>query len=176
MASTKSRVRFLGGERYAARLAAGLGLERGELCRELGRFDCAAEAHNIVLGGVDAEHLGFYEQLPTTTVTTPFAVDRLALSACGQAARRDIDEPESAAIFALYPDEAGKLDVDAPAVAAAIQELYVRLLQRQPADEELAAVRELYAAVEQTGTTQAGLDWATASCFAVATTAEALFY
>ena len=176
IASSKARVRFLGGQRYARRLASGLGLAVNELCKELGRFDCVDDAHNIVLGGVDAENLGFYEPLPVTTVTTPFAVDRVALSACIQTAQRDLDQPENAAIFTLVPDENGRVAADDPALSAAVNELYVRLLQRRPEAEETEAVVSLYADIESTPTTSPAADWAIASCFAVATTAEALFY
>ena len=176
VASTKGRVRFLGGQAYGKRLSAGLSLEAGDLCSELGRIDCVEEAHNIVLGGVDAERLGFLEPLPDTTVTTPFAVDRIALTACSRAATRDLNAPESAAIFALVANEQGGLNSDDPALAASVRELFIRLLQRVPTEAETEAVVDLYASIQNTNTETAARDWATASCFAVATMAEALFY
>ncbi|MEM7679187.1 MAG: hypothetical protein AAF449_24680 [Myxococcota bacterium] len=174
--STKARIRFLGGQRYAMRLSEGLDLARQEVCRELGSFDCANEAHNIVLGGVDAEKLGFFEPLPQTAISTPFAADRIALSACSKVAERELSTPENAALFQLYADQNGQVDDDDPALAIAVRELYVRVLQRQPSDDERAALLALYPAIKATGTAQAAYDWAVATCFAVSTTEEALFY
>ncbi|MEL7372583.1 MAG: hypothetical protein AAFN74_26900 [Myxococcota bacterium] len=176
VASPKARLRFLGGQRYTQRLAEGFGLSAQALCRELGTFDCALEAHKIVLGGVDAEKLGFFEPLPQTTISTPFAVDRIALSACSQLAQRELSAPERAALFKLYADQNGRVASDDPALTTAIRELFVRVLQRQPSAEEQDTLRALYADIESLGTDRAAQDWATASCFAVATMAEALFY
>lgn len=171
--SSRPRVQFKGGQRYATDLSEGLGLARLELCQELGRYDCVDQVHDITLGGVEPYKLRINKPLPVAPVTAPIAVDRVALSACDQRAERDFAAPEEAVIFGEVasgaPDEAK--------YAAVSARLYERLLQREAEPAEVAALAGFVREVEEeVGAEAAPREWATMSCFVVATSMEALFY
>lgn len=152
------------GEQLTQDLAQALELSRDAVCRELGRYDCAQEAHRIVLGGVEPYRLRIDEPLPGIGVSAPIAVDRLALAACGAREKADFDGPETAVVFG--PLVSGQAD----ARALVVDEIYERLLGRAPDREERKTLAEW---------TEDGLsdrDFATLACFVVATSLEHLFY
>ena len=182
LASKTGRVRFKGGERYATDLATALGLPRDQLCRELGVQDCVDQTHRVVLGGVEPYDLGIYNPLAVAPMTAPIAADRVALAACGAAARRDVTKPADAVFFAGLQPLAGLTDAQRRQVA---ERLYDRLLLRDAEAFEVDALVGLHgdvvaelAAAGTTTTAAGGADeqWLTLSCFAVATSLEALFY
>jgi len=182
LASKTGRVRFKGGERYATDLATALGLPRDQLCRELGVQDCVDQTHRVVLGGVEPYDLGIYNPLSVAPMTAPIAADRIALAACGAAARRDVTKPADAVFFAGLQPLAGLTDAQRRQVA---ERLYDRLLLRDAEAFEVDALVGLHgdvaaelAAANTTTTAAGGADeqWLTLSCFAVATSLEALFY
>jgi hypothetical protein len=159
-----------------------LGLPRDQLCRELGVQDCVDQTHRVVLGGVEPYDLGIYNPLAVAPMTAPIAADRVALAACGAAARRDVTKPADAVFFAGLQPLAGLTDAQRRQVA---ERLYDRLLLRDAEAFEVDALVGLHgdvvaelAAAGTTTTAAGGADeqWLTLSCFAVATSLEALFY
>ncbi len=156
----RANLRFKGGERLRNDYAQALGLSPAEVCRELGEFDCVGVVHTVTLGGVEAYRSSLYEPQGKTAVTTPLAVDRLALSACRAAADRH------GAAYAELEDP----------VLGLTETLYHRLLLREPTPAEVGHLRELHAEVVARGGAAPLQDWAVLACFAVATTTEALFY
>lgn len=154
--------------------AQALGLPPEQLCEELGGLSCTDEVHTVTLGGVEPDELGIYSPAQHSSATTPIAVERVALAACGR--RVDADLAGAPVIFDVPREGAALSDVDDPAVTTAITTLYRRALLRDPTPVELAHVRDLYAAVEGTGTDAPARDWAVGTCFAVLTTMESIFY
>jgi hypothetical protein len=161
VASNKARLTFKGGDRYARALSTALGIPREELCKELSVYDCTSEVHAIALGGVEPYRNGIYEPLPDTAVTTPIAVERVALSACARRARVDFADPANALIF-RGEDQ--------------INKLYQRLLSRPAEPSEIQHLRDLHEEMKAIGHPSLDEKWAEVACFAVATSLEALFY
>lgn len=175
--SQKNNVRIKNVGQLAADFAAALSLSAGDICREVGRYDCFA-VHKIPLGGVEPYVLGINNPVDQTTVTTPFAVDRIALSGCRARVDADLADPASAVIFReLGVGSDGTLaDPGAPAVRAAIGALYQRFVQRDPTESEMTNLIALYAEATAASEPQPARAWAITSCYAVATTVETLFY
>jgi hypothetical protein len=144
-----------------------------EVCLELGQYDCRG-VHNIALGGVEPYELGLVEPTPETTITTPIAVERLAVHACERRVTLDLGN-SGAKIFAGISN--GEIaNVDDPAVAAAIDQLYQHAVQRPATESEVGHLKQLYRDVAALGGTDPARDWALASCVAVLTSVETLFY
>ena len=175
MESAKAQVKFKEQGRFVRDLAASLELPRNEVCKELGLYDCYEVAHRIVLGGVEPYRRGIRDPLPVAPVTAPIAVDRVALSACATRVDRDFDNPSEAVMF-------GELASTGPTEAQlgqAARVIYERLLRRPATDEETDALVAFYDEAQEAldGTDEElAREWAIASCFAVATAIEGLFY
>ncbi len=173
--SAKARVKFKDQGRFVRDLASGLGLRQDEVCTELGLYDCYEIAHRITLGGVEPYNRGIREPLPVAPVTKPIAVDRVALNACATRVDRDFDSPGSALMF-------GDLATVGPTeeqLEAAANVIYERVLRRAATLREVGELVAFYdEAVEELDGTEDDptREWAVASCFAVATTMEGLFY
>lgn len=167
--SARPRVKFKTAERYAADLSTALSLPRVALCSELDAFDCIG-VHRIALGEVDAFGLRLFEPLETTPITAPIAVDRIALSACGERAAQDFADSGNAASFQEVAggDASGASDRD-----AVVARLYRQLLLREATDAETDAVTSMYDDLPESGRAQT---WAQMACFVIATSTEALFY
>ncbi|GAB4561294.1 MAG: hypothetical protein Tsb0020_08680 [Haliangiales bacterium] len=181
--SLRPTVKFKGNARLQNDFARALELDIDQVCVELGRFSCAELVHRVPLGGSSAFDLGLYQPLATTTLTSPIAVERVAMSACVARAERDFaalagDSGEAALIFSgIELDAAGALrDVSSAPVAAAIDTLYKRALQRRASASEIAHLRALYDDIAAAESDRPARDWAALSCFAVMTTMEQLFY
>jgi hypothetical protein len=157
-------------------LARALSLDPGEVCNELGRYPCTEQVHRIALGGSSPYELGLFEPLPFTALTSPIAAERVAMAAC--VTRVDRDLAGEALIFAdLDIDARGRLArVQDGAVAAAIDTLYKRAVQRRASAREIEHLRRLYRDIEDQAAARPARDWAVLSCFAVMTTMEQLFY
>jgi hypothetical protein len=162
--SRHAQLRLKTGEAMSLDLASALELPRAQLCRELGLYDCAREAHRVVLGGVEPYTLRIDQPLNAIPVAGPIAVDRLALAACGQRAQLDFATPVEARVFG--PLARGEAD----ARAATIDALSERLLARAPDPDERRALLTL---AEPPATDR---DFAVLSCFAAATSLEFLFF
>lgn len=166
--SARPRVKFKTANRYAADLSRALSIPTDALCRELDDFDCV-EVHRIALGEVDAFGLRLFEPLESPPLSAPIAVDRIALTACGERAALDFETPAQAELFGeVAQGEAGRADRD-----AVVDLLYGRLLLRDPTDAEREAVTAMHDDLPDERRTQT---WAQMACFAIATSTEALFY
>lgn len=166
--SRTARVVAKSGEVWGRDLAQGLGLQEWELCKELGTTDCISEAHRITLGGVEPEVLGIDDPVEVATVSAPIAVDRVALSACGERYTRDADG--TAVIYGPVLEKNSKRSREAVS-----EQLIVRLLSRHPTKEEVDGLVDLYETIEPLTDTPVR-DWAIGACVVVATSTEALFY
>jgi len=155
-------------------LLASHGIDPLELSRRVavvntGKRRFESNAFDDTLGGVEPTTLGIDEPLPNPTVSAPIAVDRVAVSACGERWARDVAGP--AVIFA--PVIAEDTEKAREAVAA---NLIRRLLSRQPEKAELEGlVTGLYADIAA-ASTDPKRDWAVGACVVIATSTEALFY
>ncbi|MGH1344277.1 MAG: hypothetical protein ACRBN8_22150 [Nannocystales bacterium] len=167
--SARPRVKFKTAERYASDLSNALSLPREALCSELDAFDCV-NVHRIALGEVDAFGLRLFEPLETMPITAPIAVDRIALSACGERAAQDFSDSGNAASF---QEVAGGDASDASGRDAVVERLYRQLLLREATEAETDAVSSMYADLPESDRAQT---WAQMACFVIATSTEALFY
>lgn len=176
--SSRNNLRRKGPERLNTDFAAALSLPPEQVCNELGQYSCANKIHTVTLGGVEPYGSGLYEPLPASGVTSPIAVDRLALAACARRASLDVATPTTAVIFAgVALDASGRLaSREGPEVRAAITTLYQRGLLREPTGEETTALVQLAADVESSGSPRPGRDWMTAACFVVLSSAESVFF
>jgi hypothetical protein len=176
--SSRNNLRFKGPERLALDFAAALSLTAGQVCNELGQYPCTTAVHTVALGGVEPYGLGFYEPLPFTGVTTPIAVDRVALAACGQRVTLDVTTPTEAVIFGgIELDAQGRLaSREGEPVKNAITALYQRALLRDPTEAEVGALVQLATDIESTSSPAPGRDWMKAACFAVLSSAESVFF
>ncbi len=176
--SAKGSLRFKGPERFGNDLAAGLSLTPAELCNELGQYPCVTQVHGVSLGGVDPYVHGLYEAAPTTGAATSIVVDRTVLAACTARVTKDLTTPAQAVVFknlSLTPQ--GKLsNIAGPEVSAAITELYHRGLLRDPTTAETATLVQLARDLEGTSSATPARGWMQAACFAVFSSAEAVFY
>lgn len=170
--SSKARVMPKSGQVWGRDLATGLGLQEWELCQELGQMDCISDAHLITLGGVEPTTLGIDQPLANAAVSAPIAVDRVAMAACGARYERDLAGP--AVLFGAVLEE--KKGADKEKARDEVARLLVqRLLSRQANDDEVAALVDLYDAVQPIAE-DPDRDWAIGACMVVATSTEALFY
>lgn len=156
---------------FEADLMRGLELTRDELCQELGSQSCIRAVHTVALGGNDPFGSGLLRPPASSLSTTPLAVDRVTLSACSQRARAD--KQGNPKVFTA-------LDFAGPAPAASSDEvkrtitaLFHRLLGRDPKPTEVATLDGLLAGE---GAGMSAEDFATLSCFVVASSLEALFF
>ncbi len=172
----RANLRFKGGLRLRNDFAQALDLPAAEVCTELGRYDCVDAVHGVTLGGVDPYEKGLYEARPVTGVSTPLAVERMALSACGRAVDRDLAAGEGGAFGALPVQDGALTDVDADAVAATLDGLYKRALLRPVTPSEVAHLRGLYRDVAAKGGAAPARDWAVLACFTTLTSLEMVLY
>lgn len=176
--SPKARVRMKNGQRLQKEIARILGGGENEICAELGQYDCFS-IHAVVLGNPDPFGSGLYNPLPSSTSTTPMAIERVVLSGCSRRVGYDLDNPGSSEIFRNLPIDAdGTLaDIEASAVSEVIDVLYQRALSRRARSSEIEHLKQLYVDIEDSElSTAPARDWATLGCFAVLTTMESLFY
>ncbi len=175
--SSKSIVKFKANERLAFDVSQALSIPLNEVCNELGAYSCTGLVHRVSLGGVEPYNLNLNEPLPSTTITTPIAVERVALYACERRAQLDMDDLANATIFTNLPVQDGALsDIEDPAVTAAIDTLYKRVVLRAPTDAEVNHLKGFYQTLVDDNEPNPAKAWATLSCFTVLSTMEALFY
>lgn len=175
VASHKSRVRFVGGQRYVTDLSRALKLNRVTVCKELGEYDCVDRVHNITLGGVEPYHQSYYQPLEVLPVTAPIAIDRIAIKACDRRANLDFEDPNGAVLVGEVA-RAGK-DATLEDYKASSRRVYEVLLRREAEEHEIEDLAAFAAEVEEeVGADRKAREWATMSCFVVATSMEALFY
>lgn len=164
-ASQRASVKRKAPEAFARDLSRGLGIGESALCLELSLYDCTA-AHRIALGGVDPYDRAVYEPLAEPGISSPLAIDRIALGACGERVARDFAGEQQ--MFGEITDGTAT-----PEERALVAERLVRsLLRRTGEPHEIEAIVALadHPAVPDART------WGQLACFAVATTLENVFY
>jgi hypothetical protein len=176
--SAKGNLRFKGPERLNAEFAQALDVPPALVCNELGLYPCALAVHTLPLGGVDPYGSGLYDPPGVTTATTPMVVDRIALSACTVRVGLDLQDVSRAVLLKdLAFDAQGRLaDPQSAAVKNVIASLYQRILLREPADTETAALVKLAVDINAKNEPRAGGDWVISACFVVLSSAESVFY
>ncbi len=175
--ATRANLRFKGAARIREDFARVLQLPADALCSELGRYDCIDEIHQISLGGVEPYRATIFVPFPGVAVGAPLAVERVALAACGERVRRDLETPASAVYFGRLPIEGGALkSVDAPEVDAALTRLFREALLREPSREDLAVLKGLYADTVAEGGENPAQTWAQLACMSVLTLTESLLF
>lgn len=172
--SHNARVKFKAGERMLRDLTDALKLDREGSCLELARYDCVTDVHSIALGGVEPYHKQINKPLEVMPVTAAIAADRVALSTCTRRMQRDFAKPDEAEIFTALVGASGVPEADA--LQATARTLYDRILRRDATDDEVQALVDFHAEVMAESGDDGRERWAQLSCFAVATTLEALFY
>ncbi len=173
MASSRPRVKFRGGARWGKDLGTALELEQNELCNELGIYDCVGAVHRITLGGVEPYSLGIDKPVETAPVIAPMAADRVALSACDLRAERDLADASKAVVFKEMPADGAPDEAARKAMGTRLVE---RLLRREARAEEVAELVKFWDEVLEEESEDPRRDWATLTCFSLATSTEALFY
>jgi hypothetical protein len=181
VASSDPRVKFKDGERYLRDLSANLQMSRESICKELSQYDCMTDAFRIVLGGVEAPNLLVNEPIENAALTSPIAVDRVALQVCANRVHMDREKPTAAVLFktgafgrdgrAKAPDKAWLHDT--------ADTIYGAILLRSPSEGEIRALTDFYSTARHgrpANSVDAAADWVTLSCFAVASSLEAVFY
>lgn len=124
--------------------------------------------HVSALGGASPFLGEQYRGLAGPLVTTPLALDRMVLSACGE--RAALDAQGSAEVF-VDLDLAADVDPSSASVETTIVDLYRRLLARDPEASEVGVV----AAIADAEPPVSGERFAQLACYAIATTAEFCF-
>ncbi|QRN94353.1 hypothetical protein JRI60_35200 [Archangium violaceum] len=176
--SSRNNLRFKNPEQLTAHFSAALSLPPEQVCNELGQYPCTTYVHNVALGGVEPYGIGLYEPISVTGVTTPIAIDRLALAACVRRVSLDVTSPGEAVLFkGIELDGQGRLaSRDGAPVRDAITSLYQRALLRDPTETEVGTLSQLATQIESKGSQTPGRDWMVASCFAVLSSAESVFF
>jgi hypothetical protein len=179
--SADPRVKFKDGERYLRDLSASLGIPRDDICKELSRYDCMTDAFRIVLGGVEAPNLLVNEPIDTAALTSPIAVDRVALHVCANRVRRDRETPASAVLFkaGAYGRDGRDKSPSQAWLSTTADAIYGSILLRSPSEREVATLAGFYNQVaggRPASSQDVAADWVTLSCFAVASSLEAVFY
>jgi hypothetical protein len=123
--------------------------------------------HVIPLGGNNPFLSGILEQITEPIVTTPIALDRFVLSACGERVAKDV--AGSPAVFKSI-DLGAPITAASPGIDETIVDLYKRLLAREPTAAEKTAVLSVV-----DGPSMTGAEFARLSCFIVATLPEFVF-
>jgi hypothetical protein len=175
--STRGNLRFKGPERLNADVAAALELSPDAVCTELGMYQCTALVHNVALGGVEPYGTGLYEPPGVTSATTPLVVERIAWAACTRRVDTDLANAATAVIYKGLPLNGARLaNPDGDEVRGVITQLTQRALQRDPSETELARYTQLAKDIEATGNAEPARGWMQSVCFAVLSSAEAVFY
>ena len=176
--STKANVRFKRATRIRNDFAQALGLPPEELCRELGQYSCTDDVHRVALGEAAPYEQGIYEPASQTGATAPLIVERVALSACAGRVDLDLGGAGDPLIFiGLAVDSSGNLQDPKSAEATdAIRRLYQRFMLRNPRQDELDGFVALHGEIAAATPSGTAREWATLSCFAVATSLESVFY
>ncbi len=175
--SAKGNLHFKGNERLTFDYAVALGIPFDQLCNELGQYPCTFTVHTVALGGVDPYGKGLFETPPVTGATTAIVVERVALASCVKRVTMDLATPAAAIVFKSIPVSAGKLmNAQGPEVRLALTELAQRGWLRDPTEAELQQLIQLNTDIEATNVADPATTWMKAACFAVLSSAEAVFY
>ena len=173
--SPKALVKLKTALRFRADVSRSLQIPELEVCRELGFLDCAG-LHQVVMGEADPYLSALYEPVPATSATSPLAYERVAVSACAQRVDADLSSAAPLLFKGLDVSGGAVADPNGPAMAESIRELYRRTLSREASDHEVATLTGAYASIAAADPTTPARSWALASCVAVTTSLENVFY
>ena len=175
--SARGNLRFKGPERLNSDIATALELPAAAVCTELGMYQCTSAVHTVALGGVDPYGTGLYEPSGVTASTTPLVVERVVWSACTKRVTLDLADLSAAVVFKDLKLNAAKLaNPEGDDVRAAITQLVQRALLREPTAGEVTRFMKLAKDIEATGNAEPAHAFMQAVCFAVLSSAEAVFY
>lgn len=124
--------------------------------------------HVFSLGG-NEPFLGTYTPLTKPGLTTPLVLERVALLACGERARRD--QAGTPVVFKDIDLSLTNVTPQTAGLEESIRELYRRLLARDATDTEVAALLTIADGPEELSAVEA----VRLVCFAIATTTEAVY-
>lgn len=130
-------------------------------------FDNPRGVHLTHLGGNSPFLAGIADSLDEPNVITPLALDRFAITACGERAARD---REGAPKVFKQLDLTKSVSANSKGVGETVTDMYKRFLARLPTDEEKAAALSLLEGAPLTGEA-----FARSVCFLVATLPESTF-
>ncbi len=170
--SQTARIKFKGVTRLANNLSMALQIDKKELCRELGKYDCFTQAHTISLKGVEPYKVGVRESWDLPPLGAPVVTERVAMASCTERAKRDFADGSKAVIFKPV---VGQTEPSASAREEVVTTLYKRLLLRLPTNEEKSKLVGFWDKVKEKSTKPAQ-DWSTLVCFGLVTSTEFLFY
>ncbi len=151
---------------FIADLGRALELDQASVCTELGELNCE-QLYRLPLGGSDPFGAAIYQAPKAPMNTTSALTERVTLAACAR--RVSLDQAGAPVVFRHVDLGAGALSAGAAGVEAQVDELYRRLLSRDPTAEERSAVATLAEGVS-------GSDFAKLACFSIGTTTEFLFF
>ncbi|TNE44267.1 MAG: hypothetical protein EP343_31445 [Deltaproteobacteria bacterium] len=170
--SQTARIKFKGPTRLANNLSMALQIEKTELCRELGKYDCFSEAHRVALKGVEPYQLSIRVPWEISPLGAPIVTERVAMASCTERAKRDFADGSKAVIFKPV---VGQSEPSASAREEVVTTLYKRLLLRLPTNEEKSKLVGFWDKVKEKSQKPAQ-DWSTLVCFGLVTSTEFLFY
>ncbi len=124
--------------------------------------------HVFALGG-NEPFLGTYTPLANPGLTTPLALDRVALLACGERARQD--QEGSPKVFTEIDLSLPDVSSETAGLKETVRDLYKRLLARDATDVEVAILLAIADGPEELSAVEA----VRLVCFAIATTTEAVY-
>lgn len=171
-ASTRNHLIWKRAHAIEQDLALALELDPETMCQELGEFSCTERVHLTTLGGHDPFEQGLYRGVGSPLVTTPLALERVAVSACTARAKADMSGDPVVFVDLELGEDAPSSGSDA--YRYTVRTLYRRLLARNPEPEEYDVLAALLESPE--GGRASGEGFAVAACVAVATTTEFLFF
>ena len=145
-------------------LKRGLELTDAELCMELGISSCTDEVHLASLGGNDPFKSGTYVRPVDPSAITSLSLDRVILSACTNRYQLDQDSGTASSLFA------GFTSVNDDGVKKLSEELYRRLLLRDPTAKEIETILKFTADQSDPAVVAKSL------CYAIGTSVEFMFY
>lgn len=176
-ASLKPSPKYKDVYRLKADLSRALKIEPEALCKELGLYDCFDRIHLIALQGVEAYEANIYEAPEELGITIPMVIDRIMLSACAERIVRDTEGAEGAIFVDVELDGGRVADIDSDAIAQGINRLYTRAFLRQPTEEEIGHLKDLYRQIEASPDSEVpAYDWGVLACYSVLSSVEFLFY
>lgn len=143
-------------------------LQASPTCRDQPLFDLTTPkgVHALSLGANDPFLGETFEPLREPGVTTPLALDRMVLSACGTRVALDAAGPPK--VFTHLDLKSMVVTAESPGLREEFENLYRRLLARDARPDEVDALLELANAEP----TLSGAELARLACYAIATTTE----
>lgn len=176
--SVKPALKIKDYRQLEADLSANLALTTEELCNELDEFSCLQTVHTLTLGGVSPDKQSIYIPNELSSISAPIALDRVVYSACGARVRKDFSNPSTAVLFGSLNLDGNRLaDPNSSETRSVIEELFKRAFLRVPNATEVEGLLALYEEIAaDPNEQQPASSWAWATCYAIFTSVEFVFY